>query len=72
MNLYNLINNYKTSNKYTKYLNTYTHLFNVVVTIIRVKGLTILGVKHCKIKVWLIIFLVLGGVLVWEESMADS
>jgi hypothetical protein len=40
MNLYSLISNYDTSNKYT-YLNTYTYLFNVVTTIIRVKGLRI-------------------------------
>jgi hypothetical protein len=31
MNLYSLISNYETSNKYTKHLNTYAHLFNVVV-----------------------------------------
>jgi hypothetical protein len=42
MNLYNLISNYETTNKYTKHLNTCAHLFNVVATIIRVRGLIIL------------------------------
>jgi hypothetical protein len=46
MNLYSLINNYETSNKYTKYLNTYAHLFKVVATIIQVRGLIILCVKY--------------------------
>jgi hypothetical protein len=38
MNLYSLISNYGTSNKYTKYLNTCAHLFNVVTTIIQGGG----------------------------------
>jgi hypothetical protein len=42
MNLYSFINNYETSNKYTKHLNICAHLFNMVATIIWVKGLTIL------------------------------
>jgi hypothetical protein len=42
MNLYSLISNYETSNKYTKHLNICDHLFNVVATIIRIRGLIIL------------------------------
>jgi hypothetical protein len=61
MNLYNLISNYETSNKYIKHLNTCAHNFNVVATIIQVKGLIILCVKYCKVNRGLIIlFLVLG------------
>jgi hypothetical protein len=37
MNLYILISNYETTNKYTKYLNICAHLFNVVTTIIWVR-----------------------------------
>jgi hypothetical protein len=49
MNLYSLINNYETSNKYTKYLSTCAHLFNVMATIIRVRGLRILYIKYFKV-----------------------
>jgi hypothetical protein len=44
MYLYSLISNYETSNKYTKHLNICAHLFNMVATIIRVRGLIILSV----------------------------
>jgi hypothetical protein len=76
MNLYSLISNYETCNKYTKHLNTCAYLFNVVATIIRIRGLRILCikhfkvnreqliiicVKHCKVnRGFIIIFLVLG------------
>jgi hypothetical protein len=46
MNLYRLISNYESSNKYTKYLNICVNLFNVVATIIQVRGW---WVKHCKV-----------------------
>jgi hypothetical protein len=58
MNLYSLISNYETSNKYTKYLNTCAHLFNVMATIIRVRGLIILSVKYFKFNRGLIILCV--------------
>jgi hypothetical protein len=38
MNLYSLNSNYETINKYTKHLNIYAHFFNVVLTIIWVRG----------------------------------
>jgi hypothetical protein len=37
MNLYSLISNYETNNKYIKHLNICAHLFNVVETIIRIQ-----------------------------------
>jgi hypothetical protein len=49
MNLYSLISNYDISNKYTKHLNTCAHLFNMVATIIWIRGLRILCVKHFKV-----------------------
>jgi hypothetical protein len=55
MNLYSLISNYETSNKYTKHMNTCAHIFNVVATIIQVKRLFILCVKHYKVNRGLII-----------------
>jgi hypothetical protein len=58
MNLYSLISNYETSNKYTKYLNIYAHLFNVVLTTIRIRGLRILCVKHFNVNRVLIILYV--------------
>jgi hypothetical protein len=61
MNLYSLINNYKTGNKYTKHLNTCAHLLNVVAIIIQIRGLRILYVKHYKVNKGLIIlFFMLG------------
>jgi hypothetical protein len=47
--LYSLISNYETSNKYNKHLNICAQLFNVVATIIQVRGLRIICVKHFEI-----------------------
>jgi alkyl sulfatase BDS1-like metallo-beta-lactamase superfamily hydrolase len=58
INLYTLISNYVTSNKYTKHLNTCAHLFNVVTTIIWVRGHRILYVKYFKFNTGLIVLCV--------------
>jgi uncharacterized membrane protein len=48
-NLYSLISNYEISNKYIKQLNNCAHLFNMVATIIQIRGLRIIYIKYFKV-----------------------